>query len=113
MRPVGLTDPALADIDDIIESSVRDFGISAALRYEGLIDAALAAIAADDNDVGIRRSTETHGVCWYHLRSAKALVPPGEQVGNPRHILLFRAHGDAIIVFRVLHDAMDLSAHLR
>ena len=113
MRQVGLTGPALADIDDIIASSVRDFGLSAALRYEGLIDVALAAIAADGTDVGIRRSTETNGVCWYHLRSAKALVPPDERVGHPRHILLFRVHGDAIIVFRVLHDAMDLSAHLR
>jgi toxin ParE1/3/4 len=113
LRQVGLTDPALADIDGIISSSVRDFGHSAALRYEGLIDAALAAIAADDNDAGVRRSTETNGVCWYHLRSARGLVPPGERVGNPRHILVFRVHADAIIVLRVLHDAMDLSAHLR
>lgn len=112
MRQVGFTDPALADIDDIITSSVRDFGLSAALRYEGLIDAAITAIASDDADVGVRRSTETKGVCWYHLRSAKALVPPGERVGRPRHILLFRVHADAIIVLRVLHDAMDLSAHL-
>lgn len=113
MRRIALTDPAIADIDAIIESSVRDFGPAAAVRYEKLIGVALTAIAVDDKDVAIRHSPETNGIRWYHLRSAKALVPPNEGVSNPRHILLFRLQADMIVVLRVLHDAMDLSAHLR
>ena len=113
MRRIAFAEPALADIDGIIETSVRDFGVPAAIRYQDLIAAGVSAVASDDNDPGIRRSPETNGVLWYHLRSAKTHLPRSGRVARPRHIILFRVQEDVIMVLRVLHDAMDLSAHLR
>ena len=113
MKRIEVTVPAALDIDAILEVSERDFGPGIANRYELLIATGIDALAVDSARPGVRQSVDTApGVRWFHLRSVRTLAPTAERIGRPRHILVFKIDGQTLVVLRVLHDAMDLSAHL-
>lgn len=108
-----ITVPAALDIDDILVASERNFGALIAQRYETLIGVSIEALSVDPTRTGVRSSPDTApGVRWLHLRSTRLLVPAPERIGKPRHILVFRTDASTLTLFRVLHDAMDLSAHM-
>ena len=103
------------DIEDILAHSQSNFGERARLRYEALLEAGLQQIATDPKRPAVRaREDLGPGVLTYHLYYARehARTDHGT-VKRPRHLLLFRISDPTLIdVGRVLHDAMELSAHL-
>ena len=104
--------PARRDIANILAWSGAQFGLEARQRYESLIAAALKRIASEREPLAAKPVAELDArLRLLHLRH----VPPdGKGVRNPRHFIAFRAEGrNLIVVLRVLHDAMDLPAHLK
>ncbi|MES2860915.1 MAG: type II toxin-antitoxin system RelE/ParE family toxin [Pseudomonadota bacterium] len=113
MRRVEFAAPAAFDIDDILANSEAEFGPRTASRYERLIDQAIDALAADPERSGVRQTPDTLvGLYWFHLRSARTLAPPSERIGKPRHLIVFTVTGASIFIVRVLHDSMDIPAHV-
>jgi toxin ParE1/3/4 len=115
MPPLKLQLSTLAeqDIEDILAHSEAEFGESARLRYEALLDAALRALLANPKGPGVRSREELGpGICSYHLRFARDRVRRG-RVRTPRHFLIFKVVASVTLqVGRILHDAMELAAHL-
>ena len=48
----------------------------------------------------------------YHIRNSRRRAPASQRVGNPRHYIVFRADENWLDILRVLHDAMDVLAHV-
>jgi toxin ParE1/3/4 len=103
------------DIADILAQSEANFGSHARLRYQVLLEAGLSEIAADPERPTVRgRDDLGSGVRTYHLFHARGLGGSAYgAVRRPRHIVVYRLSGaDFLEVGRVLHDSMDLDAHL-
>jgi toxin ParE1/3/4 len=111
---VRVSSPAFQDIAAIWDWTVEHFGNAAALRYEALIEQAIADLAADPQRPGVKqRSDLLPGLWLYHLDSSRTNLPDGQMVKSPRHLLIFRhLRQDVIEVVRVLHDSRDLARHL-
>jgi toxin ParE1/3/4 len=93
--------------------SRMQFGREAQLRYEHLLNAAMQDLAADPQRPGARQAESgSEGLWLYHSRLARPRLPAADRVGRPRHILVYRIVGEEVRIIRVLHDAMDLPAHL-
>jgi toxin ParE1/3/4 len=111
---IRLTGPAQRDLSIVMEWTVKEFGLRAALRYDALIKQALKDIAADPERPGSKERPEImiEGARTYHLSLSRRRVSrPG--VKEPRHFLLYRRRGEGIIeVARILHDGRDLQRHL-
>ncbi len=105
-----LAPEAEADIDDVLEWSVEQFGSAVRDGYEELINATIDLLLNDANLAGSHdRPDLGHGVRSLHLMSSRDHV--GEDVRkiiNPRHFVIYRQVGDTIQVVRLLHDAMNL-----
>lgn len=111
MATLRLTARARRDIDAILRRSTTVFGEDAAERYRTLLIRALQDIRADPFCRGIRLvHTRRQSVLLYALRSVRMPVAP---VRQPRHFLAFQHKDGVVTVLRVLHERMDLPAHLR
>ena len=87
---------AQKDIDDIWDYTVERWGEQQADAYVRLLEAAIAAVAADPT-----------------IGQACDDVRPGYRmrfVGS--HILFYRTTMTALIVVRILHQRMDVERHL-
>lgn len=105
---------ARADVAGILRKSTADFGAAARERYAALLATALEDLRADPARLGSAdRSEILPGVRTYHLSHCRKRA--GESaVGRPRHLLAYRVREDgAVVVLRVLHDAMELEGQLR
>jgi toxin ParE1/3/4 len=113
MLRLRLSALAEQDIEDILAHSEREFGESARLRYEALLEAAFQALLENPERPGVRLRGELGaGVRSYHLRFARERVR-SRRVHAPRHLIIFRrVERDMLQIGRVLHDAMELAAHL-
>ena len=111
MRPLTLSVAATRDLNVILYASAEQFGEAVANRYRRLISAALRDLRADDTRPGVQLLST--GARLYHLRHSRRRVTRGRIVSRPRHLLVFRIADGEIVVLRVLHDAMDLPAHLQ
>jgi toxin ParE1/3/4 len=111
---VRITASAFADIGDIWTWTVEQFGHSAALRYETLIDQAIADLAEDPTRPAAKERPDLlPGVWLYHLAFSRTHVPDDQAVKAPRHFILFRHVQPGIIeIIRILHDSRDLARHL-
>lgn len=107
-----LSAAAEADISAIFRKSMEDFGEDAARRYTRLLSLAFQEIAQRPALEGSRELE--HGIHLYHLRhSSKRAGIDGVTVRRPRHFVAYRKPSDrAIEIIRILHDAMDIDAHL-
>lgn len=115
MRSLRLSHLAQADIEAILLRSQMVFGAAARRRYEALLVQALKDIAADPDRIGVRRRDDLRpGWRTYHLfHSRTAVRGKAGAVQSPRHLVVFRvAEPDSVDVARILHDAMDLPAHM-
>ena len=113
MRKVEFTVPAVLDIDDILANSEAEFGSRTADRYQRLIGQAIDALAADSERIGVRQTPDTPAdIYWFHLRSVRTMAPPGERIGKPRHLIVFTVTDTQIFIVRVLHESMDIPAHV-
>ena len=103
---------ALQDVAAIQDWTLSKFGEFTSLRHDTLMEAALSDLLAEPTRLGVRHHPAmSEGVFVYHLRfSCKKPTTAGVQ--KPRHFFAFRVGKDALTVLRVLHDSMDLTAHV-
>jgi toxin ParE1/3/4 len=104
------------DILGLLVWTGERFGDEARQRYQALIQAALADLAANPEHHGsILRPELGEAIRSYHLRHSRQRIPAGTGlVGRPRHWLLYRIGTTGTVdIGRVLHDAMDVERHLR
>lgn len=112
MRRYRLTHAAQADIVSILAWSDEQFGEEARKRYEALIVTAIRDAASRTDEIGHAPRPELgDGVFSWHLSQSRAHMS-GRSVRRPRHFLICRRDGDALVIARVLHDAMDLRRHV-
>ncbi|MDQ8029681.1 MAG: hypothetical protein REJ23_13220, partial [Brevundimonas sp.] len=79
-------------------------------RYRTLLTRALQDIRTDPFRRGVRLvHTRKQSALLYALRSVQMPVAP---VRNPRHFLAFQHKDGVVAVLRVLHERMDMRAHL-
>lgn len=111
---VRVSAPALEDISDIWGWTVEHFGTAAALRYEGLIEQAIADLADDPERPAAKHRPELLPGLWsYHLAASRTRVEGDRVRQAPRHFVLFRYLQPGVIeIVRVLHDSRDLSRHV-
>ena len=114
-RTLVLTEAARDDIAAILHASAQAFGKLAYERYAALLATGLSDLRRDPTRPGSADRPELGaGLRTYHLRNCrKRAGASGSRVGAPRHLLAYRIEGaDQVVVLRVLHDAMELAAHL-
>ena len=112
MAEYRLTRSARADIVSILAWSHEQFGEEARTRYQALIATAIRDAPSRRDDGGHQLRPELgEGVFTWHL-SRSRLRSPGGRVHRPRHFLVCRRDADALVIGRVLHDAMDLGRHV-
>ena len=102
---IRLTRQAEIDYSRILDATVERFGSRQADIYEGHLIGALAALEAGPELRGsAARNDIRPDLRTYHL--ARLGV-------RARHLICYRAgQGQVIEVLRILHDAMDLPAHI-
>jgi plasmid stabilization system protein ParE len=100
-------------VDDIFRQSRRAFGEEAATRYRLLIAAAFRELTENPERPAARIDVGPTETTWlYHLRHV-ARRQSGARVASPRHVIAYRFDDSQVRVLRVLHDAMDIHAHLK
>ncbi|MBI5084593.1 MAG: type II toxin-antitoxin system RelE/ParE family toxin [Acidobacteria bacterium] len=110
-----LSPEAEQDIRDVLKRSRERLGVSAEVRYRGLLKQGLRDLAADPERPGsAERSELGRGVRSYHLWfSRERARAGGETVRGPRHFLIYRVRNAATLdVIRVLHDSRELRLHV-
>ncbi len=102
-----ISNPARADIVDILRLSHTQFGDQARQRYQALADKPHRIGSHDRDELA-------PGLRSYHLiYSRQQAKPTYGTVKSPRHIVFYRvANDDVIEVVRLLHDAMEAHLHL-
>jgi toxin ParE1/3/4 len=106
---------ARADIANILVWTEENFGPRILKRYAKLIATAIEQIAQDPERAGTNQRPEIAEHCRsYHLYfSRTAAGRAGDRIRQPRHFLLYRVTESSILeIGRVLHESMDLQAHL-
>ena len=103
---------ALQDVAAIQDWTLTKFGEPSSLKYDRLMEAALADLLAEPTRLGVRlHPAMPQGIFVYHLRFSRR-KPATAGVEKPRHFFVFRVDEDILTVLRVLHDSMDLAAHV-
>lgn len=111
MKPwkVILTDAALADLDDILETTLEEFGTLQLKRYTEQIERAIRELEEAGNLAPLlkHRLDIRIGIATYPL--ARKGKP------SPHHFYLRMekdSHNQSVIILRVLHQRMDPEVHL-
>lgn len=110
---VDLTDPALADIEDILRYTLDKYGRKMAQDYDRLIRQALRDLGQNPMRPGSKARPEIHeAIRSYHISLSKTRAH--SPIKSPRHLVLyFEASKDSsVVISRILHDTRDLSRHL-
>lgn len=103
---------ALQDVAAIQDWMSAKFGELTSQRHDSLMEAALADLLAEPTRLGVRlHPAMPQGIFVYHLRFSRR-KPATAGVEKPRHFFVFRLDEDILTVLRVLHDSMDLAAHV-
>lgn len=116
-----LSNPALADIEHILEWTTSAFGAVGRQRYEALIQTALTDLASNPARLGTKQRDDiAPAIVTYHLSASRKRSTTSTQVAKPRHLILFRVNnqpvesgGSAEVqILRFLHDSMDFVQHV-
>ncbi len=103
---------ALQDVAAIQDWTSARFGELTSQRFDSLMEAALGDLLAEPTRLGVRHHPAMpQSIFVYHLRFSRR-KPTRAGVEKPRHFFVFRVDADILTVLRVLHDSMDLSAHV-
>lgn len=112
MAVYRLSRSAQSDIEAVLRWSEARFGESARRRYQALIAAAIREISANPKQIGCQPRPELGArVYSWHLRMSRDRSK-ADPVGRPRHFLIYRIDDEAVVIGRVLHEAMDLAQHV-
>lgn len=89
---------------DILDQGEEAFGSDARTRYEALIAQAIQDLLGNPERPGVRL---VDGRIHYHLRHSRIQVPKElGRVGAPRHLIVARVEGEALLVLAVAYDGM-------
>jgi toxin ParE1/3/4 len=91
-----LTNEASDDYQDILLYTLERWGQKQEQIYDDLLDNALTSIR-ENPKIGRRLPKLPSRYRAYHVG---------------RHYIIYREEGEDIVVFRILHDQMDLARHL-
>lgn len=111
MKPwkVIITDSALADLDNILETTLEEFGTVQLERYTGLIQSAIRELEGAGSSAPLLKSRSD-------IRPGIATYPIARESKASPHQLYIRIENTAkeptIVILRVLHQRMDPVAHL-
>ncbi|MFC5342801.1 type II toxin-antitoxin system RelE/ParE family toxin [Brevundimonas staleyi] len=111
MRRILLDITARFDTVAVVNTSFTSFGRLAADRYGVLINQAYRDLAMDPERVGAKPFE--NGIYLYHLRNSRKGTPPPDRVARPRHLIAYRFDDEMIQIIRLLHDRMDVAAHVQ
>jgi toxin ParE1/3/4 len=112
---VTIAPKARSDIASILAWTEENLGPQTSKRYGKLIATANEQVAANPAIAGAsQRSEIVDDYRTYHLFfSRKAAGRAGDRIRHPRHFLLYRVtDANVVEIARVLHDSMELPAHL-
>ena len=105
---VRLSAAAETDYRQIVRWTLQNFGPTQATDYAALLTAALQALCAGPNIIGVKAREEIGANIW--------TLHVARQGQKGRHFILFRVSRfqkrQVIDVLRLLHDSMDLQRHL-
>lgn len=110
MRRIVLDIAARVDTVAIVNTSFLNFGLQASIRYSQLISQAYLDLADAPQRPGAKAFEG--GIYLYHLRNSRTRRISADRVARPRHLIAYRFDDEVIQIIRVLHDRMDVAAHL-
>ncbi len=87
---------AQADLDEIRDYTVAEFGAERAVAYLGAVESAFRRIV-DYPDLGAVHPT---------------VRPATRSLGCQQHRIFYQVESDTILIVRILHKAMDVGRHL-
>lgn len=107
---VEFTDSALADLDDILENTLDEFGTLQLERYTTQIQNAIWELEEAGSSAPLLKNRPD-------IRPGIATYPIAREGKASPHLFYLRkiensAKGPAIVIIRVLHQRMDPGAHL-
>jgi toxin ParE1/3/4 len=103
-RKLRFSKDAVADIEQVLNHTLRRFGAIKHSQYKELIRKALAEIAANPSGWPAQQRPEIH-------RDAR-VFHIGRRGKPARHFFLYRIAGDEFVdIGRLLHDSMDIRLH--
>lgn len=111
MRPwkVTLTDSALADLDNILENTLEQFGTIQLGRYTDQIQSAIRELEEEGCNAPLLKSRSD-------IRPGIATYPIARLGKTSPHKLYLRiekaANEPTVVILRILHQRMDPEAHL-
>ncbi len=91
-----LSRKAQADLDDIRDYSVAEFGVARAVDYLDAVEAAFRRIV-EFPDIGAAQP---------------AVRPLTRSLGCQQHRIFYEVRSDTILIVRILHKAMDVERHI-
>ena len=93
------------DIMEILAWTTEHFGESQAETYAATITSALEYLTQEPAVLGVKKREDiAPGILTLHVaRSGR----------KGRHIIIFRTASPFVDVLRILHDNMDMAAHIR
>ncbi len=101
---------ALADVAGIQDWTLEHFGELTSLRYDKLLEKALADLLVDPACFGVSEHPAFKApIVVYHLRFSR-VKQSRQSVARPRHFMVFRVDVGFLTILRILHDSMDLAA---
>lgn len=114
-RRLDLTLQARDDIAELLDTSAERFGQISRRRYEALVARVLEDVRVDPRRPGsLARPELGPGTRTYRFRFSRdrGRTDSGG-VKSPRHLLVYETPDEhAVLVLRVLHDAMDIEQHV-
>lgn len=97
------------DIFLILRRSRKKFGNRTSIRYEMLLDQAIADLVQDAYRFGTQaRFDLKSGLYFYHLKYSKpGIAVATDRIVKPRHLLVFRLpSANELHIIRILHERM-------
>jgi toxin ParE1/3/4 len=104
-----LSDPASAQIVEVLAWSEENFGMADRERYGVLLFTAMQDLADDPDRPGVEwKRVRQQRIGVYHIHYSRKRVPdaPG-RVKAPRHFIIFRRGGSGVVdILGVMYDGM-------
>jgi toxin ParE1/3/4 len=86
---------AAADVDEIADFTIEQFGIEQARRYRDRLETCFQTLAENPR-LG---------------RSAEQLAPDLRRFEHQSHVIFYVPENGSVLIVRVLHESMDVSRH--
>jgi len=95
MPDYRLSTRAAADLDQIANYTIEQFGIEQARRYRNGLEGCFATIAGNPL-LG---------------RSAQVIAPNLRRFEHGSHVIFYKPLGPGVLIVRVLHESLDAPSH--